>query len=246
MNDDVQVEVADGVAVARLNRPERLNACRRATYEALHALFARLEREDAWGGLVLTGNGRAFCSGHDLDDVHGDERTVAETVVLLQDITRRALACSKPLVAAVNGPAVGFGVEVMLAFDLRIAAPGAYFMLPELSRGLFHTNGTYHLLPRLVGSGVAADMILTGRRVTADEALRSGLVSRVVAADELLPVAISTVAQLSRLPRPALAAAREGLRHIATGSLETALGFEAATCRRLWASAPHPALGERQ
>lgn len=246
MNDDIEVEVADGVAVARLNRPERLNACRRATYEALFELFARLEREDAWGGLVLTGSGRAFCSGHDLDDVDGDERTVAETIALLQDITRRALACSKPLVAAVNGPAVGFGVEVMLAFDLRIAADEAWFMLPELARGLFHTNGTYHLLPRLVGSGVAADMILTGRRLAADEALRSGLVTRVVAAEELLPAAIAAAAELARLPRPALAAAREGLRHVAVGPLEVALAFEAATCRRLLASAPHRAQGDRQ
>lgn len=246
MNDDIQVELADGVAIARLNRPQRLNACRRATYEALHELFARFEREDAWGSLVLTGSGRAFCSGHDLDEVQGDERAAAETIALLQDITRRARACSRPLVAAVNGPAVGFGVEVMLAFDLRIAAPEAWFMLPELARGLFHTNGTYHLLPRLVGAGVAADMLLTGRRVAADEALRAGLVTRVVATDELLPTAIAAAAQLSQLPRPALAAAREGLRRVSAGTLEDALDFEAATCHRLWAATPHPALGDRR
>lgn len=234
--NDVRVEVLDSVVVVTINRPQRLNACREATYAGLLEVAARLAHEPQWGAFVLTGAGRAFCTGHDLDEVPAGPITAAEvdrTVGMLQDITRRLVGTNKPCVAAINGAAVGFGLECTLAFDLRIASEDAWFMLPELGQGLFHTNGTYHLLPRLAGPGLAADMILTGRRVDASEAQRAGLVSRVVPADQLLPAAIEAAAALARLDAAALDLVRHGLRHSDAMDLEAALAFEADACRRL-------------
>jgi enoyl-CoA hydratase/carnithine racemase len=230
---DIRIEVHDGIAVATIDRPERLNAFRHQTYDELHAIAGRLDGETGWRGLVVTGAGRAFCAGQDLADVpkgEHDPADVRRTVEQLQDITRRFALAGKPTVAAINGPAVGFGLEFTLALDLRLASAQAYFMLPELARGLFHTNGTYHYLSPLVGRGLAADMILTGRRFDADEALRAGLISRIVPADELLTQAIAIAMQLSHLDRTAFNYAREGLRTQGAGSLEDALQFESRAC----------------
>lgn len=230
---DIQIEVHDGIAVATIDRPERLNAFRRKTYDDLHAIATRLDGETNWRGLVITGAGRAFCAGQDLADVPKGELDPADlkqAVDQLQDITRKIALAGKPTVAAINGPAVGFGLEFTLALDLRVASAQAYFMLPELARGLFQTNGTFHYLASLVGRGLAADMILTGRRIDADEALRAGLVSRILPADELLAQAIAIAVQLSNLDRTALNYAREGLRTLGAGSLEDALQFESHAC----------------
>ncbi len=233
---DVRVELQDGVAIATLDRPDRLNACRRETYQALHDTFVALRAEAGWRALVLTGAGRGFCAGQDLDEVGGAPMAPDElerALALLQDITRRMLDAGKPIVAAINGPAVGFGVELTLSCDLRIAGEAAWFMLPELKHGLFHTNGTYHLLPRIAGPSLAADMILTSRRVEATEALQAGLVSRVVSSAQLLPAAVEAAAAMAALDPQALWLAREGLRGSAGATLEAALDFETHACRTL-------------
>ena len=234
--NDILVTESDGVVVATFNRPTRLNACRSATYTELAAVAARFAADPAWRALVLTGAGRAFCAGQDLDDVPTEltaGNDLAERIATLQQITRLFAAAAKPTIAALNGPAVGFGLECTLAFDIRIATEAAYFLLPELARGLFHTNGTYHFLTGLVGRGMATDMILTGRRVTAHEALRAGLVSRLEDAHDLLPASMALAREMSGLNPRAVACAREGLRRGATASLEDALEFEARTCLSL-------------
>lgn len=239
---DVRLEVQDGIAVATIDRAERLNACRRATYEELRDIAARLDREPDWRALVLTGAGRAFCAGQDLGEVAEgrlDAAELARAIGLLQDITRNLAQASKPTVAAINGLAIGFGLECTLAFDLRIATDAAWFMLPELKHGLFHTNGTYHYLARLVGPGLATDMILTGRRVDAEQALRAGLVSRIVPAEKLLANAMEIADQLARLDPTALALAREGLRSMGAMSLAESLDFEARACETLLSRKPH-------
>ncbi len=233
---DLNVEVQAGVAVATFDRPDRMNACRRQTYRELHELALQYAAEPEWRALVITGAGRAFCAGQDLDEVANGPPPADEIgplLQLLQDITRRLLDAGKPLVAAINGPAVGFGVEITLCCDLRIASELAWFMLPELKHGLFHTNGTYHLLPRIAGPSLAADMILTARKVDVAEAMRAGLVSRVVTAEHLLPAAIGAAAALAKLDPEALRFAREGLRASAGMTLEDALAFEARACQAL-------------
>jgi enoyl-CoA hydratase/carnithine racemase len=152
----------------------------------------------------------------------------------IQGITRLLDRSSLPTIAAINGPAVGFGLELTLACDLRFAADSAYFLLPELSHGLFHTNGTYHCLASCVGPALAADMILTGRRVSAAEALAAGLVSRILASDALVPTALETAMKVAALPRDALTRARRGLRDIELrANLERALAFETTACVEL-------------
>ena len=234
---DIAVEFDDGVAIARFDRPACRNAFRRATYAELGAVATRFEREPAWRALVLTGAGQAFCSGQDLDEMTGTQPAAAaldDALTTLQDITRALARAGKPIVCAVNGPAIGFGLEVALVADLRFAVPDAHFRLPELGHGLFHTNGTYHYLPSLVGTGVAADLILTGRRLEAADALAVGLVSRIVEASVLLTEAVDAARRLARLDPCAYAFARRGLRDRTLGlSLENALAFEQSACLEL-------------
>jgi enoyl-CoA hydratase/carnithine racemase len=233
---DIQLEVCDGIAVATFNRPERLNAFRRKTYLELLDIVTRLDREPAWNALVVTGAGRAFCAGQDLDEAterRKDSAELADLIGRLQDITRALESTAKPTVSAINGPAIGFGLECTLALDLRFASASAYFMLPELAIGLFHTNGTYHYLWQLVGRGLAADMILTGRRVEAEEALRAGLVTRLVSTEDLLPHAVEAAAQLAALDATAFRFARRGLRTMSHRTVEEDLQFETQACLSL-------------
>jgi enoyl-CoA hydratase/carnithine racemase len=236
---DLALELSDEVAVITFNRPERLNAFRRTTYTELRALVERLDRERAWRALVLTGAGRAFCAGQDLQDVPRehveiDPRHIRAVLDDIQGITRALATAEKPSVCAINGPAVGFGLEVTLGCDLRFATPEAYFMLPELAHGLFHTNATYHFLPELAGPGLAADMILTGRRVSAEEAVEAGLVSRTVPAAELLSTSMTVARGLAAVTPRALALARRALRESRLRvSLDAALEFETSACLEL-------------
>ncbi len=232
--NDIDLEVLDGVAVARFARPDCLNAFRRGTYAELRGIAERFEREASWHALVLTGTGRAFCAGQDLDDIAGMDVSadaVARAIDDIQGITRALAASSKPTLAAINGLAVGFGLECTLAADLRITVPSAYFMLPELGRGLFHTNGTYHYLPALVGLGLATDMILTGRRIDATEALSVGLVSRVIPDADLASQALEMAGRLAALDPKALAWSRRCLRDQGPRTqLDAALQFETTAC----------------
>jgi len=133
-------------------------------------------------GAHFTGAGRAFCSGQDLDEAREAQSLSANELrarlELLQQITRRMRSIPKLLIAAINGPAVGFGVELTLACDARFASADAYFMFPELARGLYFTNATLELLPAFAGNAQACDLLLSGKRWSADEALAAGFVSR--------------------------------------------------------------------
>jgi enoyl-CoA hydratase/carnithine racemase len=232
--NDIDLDVLDGVAVARFARPDCLNAFRRGTYAELREIAETFAREAAWRALVITGTGRAFCAGQDLDDIAGMDASadaVAGAIDDIQGITRALAAAPKPTLAAINGLAVGFGLECTLAVDLRITVPSAYFMLPELGRGLFHTNGTYHYLPALVGLGLATDMILTGRRIDATEALAFGLVSRVVPEADLTSHALETARRLTTVDAGALAWSRRCLRDQGPRAhLDAALQFETTAC----------------
>lgn len=234
--NDIQITELDGVVVATINRPARLNACRTETYAELADMAARFAVDASWRALVLTGAGRAFCAGQDLDDIPlatVEPAELGRRIDTLQEVTRRIVGAGKPTIAAINGPAVGFGLECTLAFDLRVAVESAYFLLPELARGLFHTNGTYHYLARLVGSGVATDMILTGRQMSAQEALQAGLVSRLVAPGELLPMSLALARSLAAIDTEAFALARAGLRACRDADLEATLAYEARACLAL-------------
>ncbi|HEY3000854.1 MAG TPA: enoyl-CoA hydratase/isomerase family protein [Kribbellaceae bacterium] len=183
------------VAVATLNRPERLNALNFQMFDDLHALGTRLATDESVRVLVLTGAGRAFCAGLDLDDASTLPDMTTTEFLRGQESWARAITCFQrvpiPVIAAVNGAAAGAGFSLALAADIRIAAAGARFNAAFIKVGLTGGDcGSTWALPRIVGLGHAYDILLTGRFVDAEEAFRIGLVKQVVPADELLPAAL--------------------------------------------------------
>jgi len=200
---DILYEAHDQVAVFTFNRPAVLNVMRREMFQQMLALLDEVARNAAVRALVITGAGRAFSAGIDLEEVSGlfDGSLTLEPARAeldeMQALTRRMVNLPKPIVAAINGVAIGAGAEVALASDLRLAAPTAFFEFAEVKRGLFETNGVMHRLPRLVGMGRAAHLLLTGERMTAQSALEMGLVTRVLPGDMLLETALGLARTLA-------------------------------------------------
>lgn len=173
----------DGVVVLTLNRPERLNALTRTTFTEIVATAQALRDDDTARVVVLTGAGRAFCGGYDLDDAGDFAALAPDAALALQDAGVRAVRAvyelPQPVVAAVSGPAVGGGFSLALAADMRVVAPDARFQAVFIRLGLSGADmGSSWLLPRLVGRGLAAELLYTGRVVDADEAVRIGLANR--------------------------------------------------------------------
>lgn len=190
VNDALLLAREGQVLTVTFNRPDRLNAFRKAEYHALHRLLTDVRRDASVRVVVLTGAGRAFCAGEDLKELDASPATEAQVraeVEVLQDITRQIAASDQVYVAAVNGVAAGFGAELSIACDLRIAASSARFVFPEVRRGLFVTNGVTLLLPRIVGATWAAHLFLSGLPIDAATAQHIGLVTEVVADDMLAP-----------------------------------------------------------
>jgi enoyl-CoA hydratase/carnithine racemase len=177
----VEVEQQGDVAVISLNRPEKLNAI---SVEMLDLLFDAIEevgRSDVIAAAVLTGRGRAFSTGGDIAAMHEmDERQFAETISRYMRLSAAFRACPKPIVAAIHGYALAGGFELALMSDVRFAATGTQFGLPDTPLGLSPTSGMTYLLPRIVGLGRALYLALGAENIDADEAERIGLVSRVV------------------------------------------------------------------
>ncbi len=193
---DILYEKQDGIAIATFNRPNVLNAFRQATLGEFKSILDDVQTDKAVRVLIITGKGRAFSAGIDLKELansSSDFRTVKEEYDELQgiqDVTRHMVQLPKTIIAAVNGIAVGIGVEIALASDIRLAGNKATFAFTEVKRALFETNGVMYFLPRLVGMGCAMQMLLTGEMVSAKEALNAGLVTSVVAQDQLMTYAI--------------------------------------------------------
>jgi enoyl-CoA hydratase len=178
--------VADRIATLTVNRPEKLNALNRATIDELDTVIGELHRRDDVGGIIVTGAQRAFVAGADIGELSAlstrDAQRLAERG---QQVFSRFETSPKPVIAAVNGFALGGGCELALACHVRIAAEGAKFGQPEVKLGTLPGYGGTQRLPRLIGRGRALQMLLTGEIIDAQEAWRIGLVNRVVPAAEL-------------------------------------------------------------
>jgi enoyl-CoA hydratase/carnithine racemase len=189
-------DVADGVATLTLNRPDRLNAVNSTVIRELAEAFDRADGDDDVRAVIVTGAGRAFCAGADLG---GGGTTFAggpgrsERPEDHHDggglVTLRIFEMTKPVIAAINGPAVGFGITMTLAMDVRIASSAAKIGFVFARRGVVPEACSTWFLPRLVGIAQAAEWAYTGRVFSAEEARAGGLVSRVVAPEALLPAA---------------------------------------------------------
>ncbi len=183
----IEVERKDGLAWVTVSRPEALNALSRAVIEELTGAFTRLRDDSEVGVALLTGAGeKAFIAGADIAELAKESSHSARDNSLRGQAMCRAIEeCGKPVIAVVNGYALGGGCEVALACHLRVASEGARFGLPEVGLGIIPGYGGTQRLPRIVGKAVAIEMIVTGRQVNAQEAHRIGLVNRVVAPAEL-------------------------------------------------------------
>lgn len=206
------VERSGGVVTATMNRPEVRNALDAELFEALRALFVEVGERDDDRVVVLTGSGGAFSSGGDLapsrpsdDDVATVMRRFGRTAVALHE-------CPKPVIAAVDGPAVGAGVSLALGCDLTLASERARFSLLFVRHGLGLDTGASWLLPRRVGPGKAAELALLGDWVGAEEAARIGLVNKVVPIGELMAATRAWAEQLAGQSAVAVATVKASLR----------------------------------
>ncbi|MEZ5840806.1 MAG: enoyl-CoA hydratase/isomerase family protein [Hyphomicrobiales bacterium] len=228
-------KIGDGVAVISLNRPHRLNAI---VPELLDDLVAALEGADSdpdVRAIVLTGAGRAFCSGDDLKDFAdqvSDEAGTTAYVERIQDVTRAMVLGDTPIVGAIRGWAVGGGLEWVINCDFAVCAAGTRFFFPEVSWGLFVTGGVTELLPRLVGLAKAREMILFGEKFTAEDARDWGLVHDVVESDDLLPVATALARRIAALPPGPVRDLRRILARPRPQGLEAAMAAETAATVR--------------
>jgi enoyl-CoA hydratase len=233
----VRVERAqDGVALVTLDRPERMNAMAFDVMVPLRDALREVSSDNEVRAVVLTGAGGAFCSGADLEDpgrVPGIDGLTLPTIALrsmelLDDVILTIRRMHQPVIAAVNGPAIGGGFCLALCCDIRIAAEPAYFRAAGITNGLTASElGLSYLLPRAVGSARAAELMLTGRDLPADEAERIGLVSRVVAADALLETSYETAGRIAGFSRPGVELTKRMLwSSLESGSLAAHMDHE--------------------
>ncbi|MFT3853425.1 MAG: enoyl-CoA hydratase/isomerase family protein [Ilumatobacteraceae bacterium] len=210
----VNYVVDDGVAHITLNRPDNLNALSRQLSADIARAFAQVEDDPAVRAVVLAGEGRAFCAGADLKDPD----THPATDIVGQLISSRGAGvdtpvafCTRPVIAAVHGWAVGAGVEMAIAADVVVGAETARFYLPQVSLGILPGAGGASRLTRVIGKEWASRMILLGEKVDAPTALRIGLISEMVAADDLLGRANELARSLAALPPAAVRLAKQSI-----------------------------------
>ena len=220
-NKDVLYAVRDPIAWITLNRPEAMNAISDSVRTALPELIARTEADDSVRVMVISGAGeRAFCAGADVKGFNAVES-------LVQFRQTRAHAhwigafdrARKPIIAAIHGYCLGGGLEIAMACDIRIAAEGAKFALPEVSRGTIPGAGGTQRIARLIGLGRALDMVLSAEQMSAEDALRVGLISRLVPRAELMTAAETLAKRVASHAPLAVLLAKEAVR----GSLDTDL-----------------------
>ena len=222
----VDVETVDGVALVTMNRPEALNTFNTEQLDRLGGVIRRISQDQTVRVVILTGAGdRAFAAGADIKEMV--ELTAAEELAFGrkgQALTRAVEVLPQPVIAAVNGYAFGGGCELAAASDIRIASENARFAQPEVGLGIPPGWGGTQRLPRLVGAGIAAEMIYTGRQVHAEEALRIGLVNAVHPLDRLLEAAREMAA---RITKNSPSAVRSAKRLIALSFVESGAGLAA-------------------
>jgi enoyl-CoA hydratase/carnithine racemase len=209
----VRYEAKDGIATLTLDRPDVLNAMNNAMRAQLLEIFTRLRTDDAVKVVVVTGAGdRAFCAGADIREfLEPPTPTHFREARKRLDFRAEMERCSQPIIAAIRGFALGGGLEFALACDIRIAAEDAHLGLTEINLAIIPGGGGTQRLPRLVGRGKALEMILTGMRVPAAEALRIGLVERVVPVADLMSTAQTLARQIADKAPIALRYAKESV-----------------------------------
>lgn len=230
---DYQHDAASGVATITLNRPDRLNALTFDIYDELRRTFRDLSVADGVRAVIITGTGKAFCSGGDVHDIIGpltsrDYQGLLEFTRLTCDLVLSIRSCRRPVIGALNGTVAGAGAVIAAACDIRVAAESAKIAFLFTKVGLSGADmGAAWLLPRLVGLGRASELLMTGDFITAAEAYSIGLYNRVVPAEDLANAARELATRLARGPALALDITKDALNREAAMDLPAALEAEA-------------------
>jgi enoyl-CoA hydratase len=224
------------VSIVRLNKPDRLNSMSFPLVEALYRAIDEVGADNDCWVVVLTGAGRAFCAGLDLHDRGVPpnshdltfSRLAMRSMSYMSDVVPALRALPQPVIAAINGPAYGGGMCLTLGCDIRYAAASAVFCSAGIINGLTSSElGATYLLPRAIGTSNAAELLLTGERIGADEALRVGLVSKVVADGEVVDLALATAERLCSLsPFGVMMTKQTMWSNLEIGSLHAAIELE--------------------
>jgi enoyl-CoA hydratase/carnithine racemase len=241
----IKYALADHVARVTLNRPEVRNALNARAYAEIEAVFRHIQRDGEVRCVVLTGADPAFCSGEDVKQMMtgpAREESQARLSAVRPHITPAAdalLSCDRPIIAAVNGVAVGWGMELALFADIRIASQSAKFGEIFIKRGLVTDVGGMMILPRIVGPQKAAELLFTGDIIDAQEAERIGLVLRTVAHEQLLPEALELAQRIAVNPPLALRFLKEGIRRAADQDVREFGSWVSGTLGRLFQTEDH-------
>ena len=233
--ENILVESRGAVGLITLNRPKALNALCDALIRELGQALDAFEGDDRIGAIVLTGSDKAFAAGADIKEMQNRDYMD----VYLSDFVKsweRLTLCRKPLIAAVAGFALGGGCELAMMCDTIIAADTAKFGQPEINLGIMPGAGGSQRLTRFIGKAKAMDMILTGRMMDAAEAERSGLVSRVIPAAQLVEETVKIAAQIAALSRPAVLMAKESINRAYETTLAEGVRFERRLFHSLFAT----------
>jgi 2-(1,2-epoxy-1,2-dihydrophenyl)acetyl-CoA isomerase len=225
-------EQSGGVLTITMNRADKLNALTDVMLAELLAAFRRAGREASARAVVLTGAGRGFCPGADLSTVQ--DRIAGNGVdygkhlrATFNPLIATMRGLPKPVIGAINGVAAGAGMSIAVACDLKIAAESASFLQAFVKIGLVPDSGSTWMLPRLIGTARAMEMFLTGRKVTAQEALTWGMVNQVVPDDQLMSVVGEIAAQFAAAPTQAIGYIKRAVEYASIHTLEEALEYEA-------------------
>jgi len=238
---DILYDKTDHIAQLRLNRPQRLNALTFNSYREILAALQDAARDDDVRVVLVTGEGRGFCSGDDVQEIFlsSTPEHVGRVKSRIDELTGvihvgadELLFLDKPTIAAVNGPAVGYGMDIALMCDIRIASERARFGEVFVKRGLMGETGGLIVLPRLVGWEKAAELIFTGDVIDAPEAQRIGLVSRVVPHEELMDATLELARRIAANAPLGVRLSKQGLRRSFGFDLRAFLEW-VATCQRL-------------
>jgi enoyl-CoA hydratase/carnithine racemase len=235
----IDTNVETGVVTLTLNRPERLNALTFEVYAELRDAFRALDTEPGVRAIVLTGAGRGFCSGGDVEDIIGalfgrDSAALLEFTRMTCDLVLAIRRCRRPVIAALNGTTAGAGAVIAAACDFRIAAESARIAFLFVRVGLSGADmGASWLLPRIIGIGHAAELLMTGDFIDAQRAHAIGLYHRVVADGQALAEATTLAQKLAQGPAAALAVTKQALEDEAAMTFEKALQYEAEVQARL-------------
>ncbi|QRZ15301.1 enoyl-CoA hydratase/isomerase family protein [Paracoccus methylovorus] len=236
MAELIQITREGRVALIRLNRPEALNALNSALAEELTAAAVALDADKGVGAIVITGSDRAFAAGADISEMV--EKTAEDMVEAdFFAIWDRFAATRTPKIAAVNGYALGGGCELMMMCDFAIAGEGAKFGQPEVKLGVIAGMGGTQRMTKLIGRALSMDLHLTGRMMDAAEALRAGLVARVVPDAQVVEEAMAAARQIAGYSRPATRLAREAVMRADELSLAEGVAWERRLFHRLFGTA---------